>query len=137
MESITAKVPRSGGLGKLRPPTPRFLSQLSAPRQMLARLCQAMNYGYIQRLEVKNSEPIVNPETLVWVEIRLDADEGARAEVDLADFAVSHKISQLMARLDEIRNGTIEKIEVRAGIPRRLVLSSPPSGGAAMSGTGG
>jgi hypothetical protein len=87
-----------------------------------------MNYGYIQRLEVKNSEPIVNPETLVWVEIRLDADEGARAEVDLADFAVSHEISQLMARLDVIQNGTIEKIEVRGGIPRRLVLSSPASG---------
>jgi hypothetical protein len=103
-------------------------SHLSAHRQLLVRLCQAMNYGYIERLEVKESEPIFNPETLVWVEIKLDVDDCARPEVGLADFTLPDEILRLMARLDEIQNGTIEKIDVRAGIPRRLVLSSPASG---------
>jgi hypothetical protein len=76
-----------------------------------------MNYGYIERLEVKESEPIFNPETLVWVEIKLDVDDCARPEVGLADFTLPDEILRLMARLDEIQNGTIEKIDVRAGIP--------------------
>jgi hypothetical protein len=103
-------------------------SHLSAFRQRLVRRCQAINYGYIQRLEVKNSEPIFKPETLVYAEIKLDGDDCARSEVGLADFALPDEILRLMAQLDEIQNGVIEKIEVRAGVPRRLVYSSPPSG---------
>ena len=136
MQSVINTAPKSRGIGDLRRPMPRLLSQLSAPRQLLVRLCQAMNYGYIQRLEVNNSEPVFNPETLVWVKIKLDGDEGARLEAGLADFALPDELCRLMARLDQIQNGTIEKIDVRAGIPRRLIFSSPPSGGAAMSGTG-
>ncbi len=71
---------------------------------------------------MKDSEPILNPEPLVSVEVKLDTDEGARPEVDLADFALADEICRLMARLDEIQNGAIEKIEIRAGIPRRLVF---------------
>jgi hypothetical protein len=103
-------------------------SQLSAPRQQLVRLCQATNYGYIRSVEVKDAEPILSPEPSVWVEVKLDVDAGARPEVDLADFALPDEICRLMARLDEIQNGAIEKIEVRAGIPRRLVFSAPPKG---------
>ena len=86
-----------------------------------------MNYGLIRNLEVRDSEPVFNPPPVVSVEVKLDVDGGARPEVDLADFALSDELCRLTARLDEIQNGTIEKIEVRAGIPRRLVYSSPPS----------
>ena len=128
MESVTSQNPTIGRAGEVRPPTPRLLSQLSTPRQRLVRRCQAINYGYIERLQVKNSEPIFKPETLVYVEIKLDVDDCARSEVGLADFALPDEILRLLAQLDEIQNGTIEKLEVRAGIPRRLILSSPPSG---------
>jgi hypothetical protein len=101
---------------------PLRLSDLSTPRQRLVRLCQATNYGYIQGLEVKGSEPIFHPEPLVRVEVKLDLDDDPRAEVDLADFALADEICRLMTRLDELANGTIERIEIRAGIPRRLVL---------------
>ena len=102
-------------------------SHLSTPRQRLVRRCQAINYGYIQRLEVENSEPIFKPETLVYVEIKLDVDDCGRSEVGLTDFALPDEIQRLIAQLDEIQIGVIEKIEVRGGIPRRLVFSSPPT----------
>jgi hypothetical protein len=76
---------------------------------------------------VKNSEPIFKPETLVSVEIKLDVDDCGRSEVGLADFALPDEILRLMAQLEQIQNGLIDRIEVRAGIPRRLVFSSPPS----------
>src|SRR5260370_40596717 len=127
MESVTSQNPTIGRAGQVRPPTPRLLSHISAFRQQLVRRSQAINFGYIERLEVKNSEPIFKPETLVHVEIKLDVDDCGRSEVGLADFALPDEICRLMARLDEIQNGVIEKIEVRAGIPRRVVFSSPPS----------
>jgi hypothetical protein len=99
-------------------------SQLSGPRQLLVRLCQATNYGHIQGLEVKDSEPKFNHETLVWLEIKLDVDDGARPELHLADFPLLDEIRRLMARMDEIQNGVIAKIEIRGGIPRRLVYST-------------
>ena len=97
-------------------------AELSVQRQLLVRLCQTTNYGYIQGLEVKDSEPILNPSPRVWVEIKLDKDETTRREIDLADFALPDEICRLMARLDQFQNGPIERIEVRAGIPCRLVF---------------
>jgi hypothetical protein len=60
---------------------------------------------------------------LVRVEVKLDVNDAPRAEGDLADFALDDEICRLMIRLDEFANGTIERMEVRAGIPRRLVLA--------------
>ena len=127
MQPVILTDPKSRGIGELKPAKRGRLSELSAARQQLVRLCQATNYGYIHHLEVKDSEPVFTPATLVWVEIKLDGDDGARQERGLADFALADEICRLMAQLDEIQNGTLEKIEVRAGVPRRLVFSSPPS----------
>jgi hypothetical protein len=102
-------------------------SHLSASRQLFVRLCQAMNYGLIQNLEVRDSEPVFSPPPVVSVEVKLDIDDCTRSEVGLADFGLPRETLRLMAQLDEIQNGVIEKIEVRAGIPRRLVFSFPSS----------
>lgn len=124
MESFTSKIPQSSGNGGLKPSTTRLLrlSELSVPRQLLVRLCHATNYGYIEGLEVRDSDPIFNPEPRVWVEVKLDVDEGPRPELHLADFTLPNETCRLMARLNEIQNGTIEKIDIRAGTP--VVLSS-------------
>ena len=97
-------------------------SQLSAPRQALVRLCQSTNYGCVRRLRVKDSDPVFDPLLQVLVDVKLDADEGPRLEVDLSDFVLRDEVCRLMARLDELGNGMIESIEVRAGIPRRAVI---------------
>jgi hypothetical protein len=73
-------------------------------------------------LRRKIPSQIFKPGTLVYVEIKLDGDHGARSEVGLADFALPDEVLRLMAQLDAIQNGVIEEIEVRAGIPHRLVF---------------
>jgi hypothetical protein len=57
-------------------------------------------------------------------EVRLDIEEGPRPESELPDFKLSSEIQRLMRQLDQLKDGRIEKIEVREGIPRRLVLAS-------------
>jgi hypothetical protein len=122
MKSLVSNGGKSNGRGRLRPSKIVRLSQLSAFRQLLVRLCQATNYGSIHRLEIRDSEPVFNPPPLVLVELKLDAEERARPEVELVDFNLSDEVVRLMDRLDELRNAMIECIEVRAGIPRRVIV---------------
>ena len=101
------------------------LSDLSAPRQALIRLCQFTNYGQIQSFEIRDCDPVLTPTPSVLVELKLDGDEEPRLEVGLADFIVRAEICQLLAHFDELKNGSIERIEVRGGIPRRVILKAP------------
>lgn len=97
-------------------------SDLSAARQVLVRLFQSLNFGQIQDLAIRAGEPIFDPATAVLVDVKLDVDEGPRPEADLTDFVLQDEVRRLMARLDGLQNGTIERIEVRAGIPRRVIF---------------
>jgi hypothetical protein len=97
--------------------------RLSQSRQMLVRLCQSVNYGQIHDLSVRDREPLLkSPAPTVFVDLRLDAEEQLRQEISTADFALCAEVTRLMALLDKIENGKIAKIEVRAGLPRRVTL---------------
>jgi hypothetical protein len=97
-------------------------SQLSAPRQALVRLFQTLDFGHIVGVVIQNSDPVFHPEPIVLVDVKLDSEEGERQESDLPDFVLRAEVCRLMARFDELKNGRIERIEVRAGIPRRVII---------------
>ena len=101
------------------------LSQLSAPRQALVRLFQSINFGYVEGLEVRGSEPVFSPAPVVFVEVKLDAGNALPPEVDLADFELRTEVIRLMERFDELGNGSIERIDVRYGVPRRALIERP------------
>jgi hypothetical protein len=96
-------------------------SQLSPSRRGLVRLCQSINYGHLQELVVADREPILKPPPVVFVDVKLDTDESPRTERESADFVLCAEAVRLMGLLDRIKNGKISKLEVRAGIPRRIV----------------
>jgi hypothetical protein len=104
--------------------TSRF-SQLSASRQALVRLCQALNHGIIENLSVENSEPVCDPPPVTLKDVKLDSDEAPRPELALADFVLSAEVFRLMRRLDEMKLGTVRRVEVRGGVPRRVLVESP------------
>jgi hypothetical protein len=97
-------------------------TQLSAPRQALVRLFQSVNFGQINGLTVRNGEPVFHPEPTVFVDVKLDGDENSRPEADLADFTLRDEVRRLLEHLDQLQNGRIEWIEVRSGVPRRVII---------------
>jgi hypothetical protein len=104
---------------------PLRFSQLSPQRQALVRLCQSTNYGQIQDLIVRDREPILaGPPPVVLADIRLGAEEHPRDELAAADFVLCAEVARLMSLLDKIGAGKISKIEVRAGIPRRVIIET-------------
>ena len=105
-------------------PLDRRFSQISPARQALVRLCQAANFGEITHLRIKGSEPVFDPPPPVLLDVKLDSDEGGRPELQLTDFVLSREVCRLLERIDEIKDGKIERIAVHAGIPRRMVFES-------------
>jgi hypothetical protein len=85
-----------------------------------------MNYGSIEGLEVRDSDPVFSPPPLVLIDIKLDNDQGPRTEVELSDFVLRDEVRRLLERFDELKNAKVERIEVQAGIPRRVVFESRP-----------
>ena len=104
------------------------LSDLSPARQALIRICQAIDHGSIEHLEVRKSEPVYDPAPVMVKDVRLDKDEGPRPELALSDFTVSDEVCRLLKMLDTVESGSIRHIEVRAGIPRRVLVESPKLG---------
>jgi hypothetical protein len=100
------------------------LSDLSPSRQALVRLCQRLNFGLIQSIAVRDADPVFDPNNVVLVDEKLDANDKPRPEAELTDFDLADELCRLMTRLDEIRDGRVERIEVRGGIPRRVVFES-------------
>ena len=62
-------------------------------RRSLVRLCQAMNYGVIQDLEIRASEPVFDPPPRVLTDVKLDAAEGARQEIQLTDLSFAKRFA--------------------------------------------
>jgi hypothetical protein len=91
-------------------------------------LCQAINHGSIEDLEVRHSEPVFDPWPVTLRDVKLDSDEGPRPELALADFVVSDEVYRLMRLLDEMKCGTIRRVEVHAGVPRRMLIESQALG---------
>ena len=105
---------------------PLRLSNLSSDRQALVRLCQEMNFGHIG-LEVKKGEAVLDPPPEVLLDVKLDADEGLRPELTLADFEPRTEVCRLLVRIDEVHNGWIERLDVRHGTPVRAVFRRRPA----------
>jgi hypothetical protein len=100
------------------------LSEVSSARQAFIRRCQRLHFGTIRGLEVHDGEPVFGPNTEVVYDLKLDTDDSPRPEQGLTAFVLCDEIRRLFAMLDAFRNGTIEHIEVRAGIPRRIVFKA-------------
>lgn len=88
------------------------------------RLCQSIDYGQILDLHVCDREPVFNPPPTLLLDIKLDSDRGGRPEYGLADFTLCDEVCRLLDRIDEMQAGRIHRIEVRAGIARRVLVEA-------------
>lgn len=104
--------------------TPTKFSQLSGMNRKLIRTMQHVNYGSILNVTVADGEVRVDAQPEVLVDIRLDGEIRAREEIALGDFDLSTEVLRLLYQIDLLKNGTIEKIVVHAGLPRRIVFRS-------------
>ena len=98
-------------------------AQLTPQRQGLVALLQRINFGSIEGLRIAAGQPCLDPRPAIARDIKLGAsDNGPRPELSKADFLLKTQILEMFALFDEIRDGVIELVEVKAGLPFRIVL---------------
>ncbi|MGA2594753.1 MAG: hypothetical protein ABSH32_33050 [Bryobacteraceae bacterium] len=97
-------------------------SEISAARQLFIRTCQRLGFGKICGLAVRDREPVFDQNAQLVFDLKLETDEDPRPEMALNDFVLCSEICRLFSMLDAFHNGTIEHLEVRAGVPRRMVF---------------
>ena len=100
------------------------LSQLSASRRVLLRICQSLNYGQILDLHIVDGEPTFNPPPTVLLDISLSGSRAPRPECQLEDFVLSAEAVRLLNRIEQFQSGKVRRIEVQAGLPKRLQLEA-------------
>ena len=103
----------------------RRFSFLSSERKTFVRAGQQLNFGWITNLLVQRGEPVFGSETRTRVNLKLDGDNGPRPEIELADFALSSELVKFFVQLQTIGDGVIDEVEIRAGLPRRIVFTPP------------
>jgi hypothetical protein len=92
---------------------------------MLIRLCQTTNFGSIRGMDIREGEPVFEPGPTLVVDLKLEAGDPPRPELGLRDFHLAEEVVRLMEQLDHLATATIDCIEIRAGLPRRVVFKAP------------
>jgi hypothetical protein len=96
---------------------------LPEPRQRLLELMQTINFGRIEDLAVRGGNPVFDPPPRVVREIKIGGDNGPRAERDAANFLLKDQVVELLHHLDHLRDGTVAVLEVKHGLPFRLLVA--------------
>ena len=97
-------------------------SSLSAPRRRLLEAMQRLNFGRIEGLEIRNGEPVFQPAPRIIQDIKIGGENGPRPELSIEDFALKSAVIELFDHLSRIGDGTLESIEIKYGMPFRLVV---------------
>ena len=56
--------------------------------------------------------------------LKLDAEDRPRDEHNVNTFDLRAEVIRLLTELDRLGNGTIERIDIRYGIPRRMIVEA-------------
>jgi hypothetical protein len=98
-------------------------SALSAARRRLVELLQDVNFGRVERLEVRGGDPVFDPPPRVVREWKLGADNGPRPERAARDFALKAQVVELCGLLDRLGDGVVSVLEIKHGLPFRVEIA--------------
>ncbi len=96
---------------------------LTLARRRLLELMQSINFGRIENLIVRGGEPSLVPPPRVVREVKFGGDNGPRPELATDDFRLKAQVVDLFRELDRLGSGTVEALEVKHGLPFRLLVA--------------
>jgi RNA polymerase sigma factor (sigma-70 family) len=97
-------------------------ASLSESHRKLVEMMQNLNFGRIEGLQIRNGEPVLDPPPRLIRDIKLGGENGPRPELGHFDFALKSQVLELLEHFTELENCRIEVLEVKNGLPFRLVV---------------
>lgn len=101
--------------------------KLSAARSDLLELMQHINFGRIEGLAIRQGEPVLDPHPVVIREHKFGGENGPRPELATDKFLLKQRVVELFAYLDEFQNGVIDVLEIKHGLPFRMIVTEVPA----------
>ena len=92
-------------------------SALSGAERRLIELLQRVNFGRIERVQVRDGVPIWNPAPHIVQTRKMGGARGPREEASLQDFWLKQPVIDLFETIREIGDGEILSITVMHGLP--------------------
>ncbi|MCL6508149.1 MAG: hypothetical protein K6T59_14125 [Bryobacteraceae bacterium] len=117
--SVSAQAPDRGRSKSVH----RSKYDLSARRAGLMELMQSINFGRIEGLAVLDGEPVLDPPPRIVREVKFGGENGPRPELDAGNFLLKTQVVELFQHFDQLGDGTIDVIEVKHGLPFRMVVT--------------
>ncbi len=105
----------------LKPQSSGKYREQSAARKHLLHLMQENPFSRIENLAVINGQPQFDPTTKIIAEHKFGANDGPRSEAVLADFVLKKEHIELFRQFDQIGSGVILALEVKGGLPFRMI----------------
>jgi hypothetical protein len=102
---------------------PLSKAALSPARRRLVELLQQLNFGRVKGLSVLDGDPVFDPPPRVVREVKFGGENGPRPEAAASDFPLKSQVVELFQHFDEIGDGTIDVLEVKHGLPFRMVVA--------------
>lgn len=99
---------------------------LCPARRRLLELIQRYDFCRIENLELRAGEPMFDSARIAR-EIKIGVENGPRPKLEKDDFLLRAPVIELFEHLNRLGDGRIAFIEVRHGLPFRLVVDEPPS----------
>jgi hypothetical protein len=100
-------------------------ASLSGARRRLLETMQRLNFGRIENLLVRSGEPAFDPAPKIVRDIKIGGENGPSPELGREDFELKTHVADLFDHLNEVGDGSIAVIEVKHGLPFRLVIEQP------------
>jgi hypothetical protein len=99
----------------------REFGDLNRERRHLVTAMQKNPFSRIEHLQIKNGSPVFGQATRWTVETKLGSTDSERPEVALTNFALKREHIELFSQFDAMGSGEILVLEVRAGLPFRII----------------
>ncbi|NQU19764.1 MAG: hypothetical protein HQ567_00665 [Candidatus Nealsonbacteria bacterium] len=100
----------------------KLKSSLTEPHRRLVELMQQVNFGRIENLAVRSGRPVLDPPPRIVREVKFGGQNGARPEASSGNFALKAQVVELLQYIDAMRNGLIEVLEIKHGLPFRIIV---------------
>lgn len=104
---------------------------LSEPRRRLVRHMQRLRFGRIETLVIRGGEPVFDPPPNFVREHKFGGENGPHPNLRADDFLLKDQVVDLFRQLDALSDGVITVLEVKHGLPFRMLVAERPGGRAA------
>ena len=84
---------------------------------------QQLYFGKIEGLTIQARQPSFTPPPAITQEIKLGGDAAERKQPGNDDFALKQHATDLFDQFDRLPDGSVVAIEVRHGLPARLIVA--------------